>query len=386
MPLFIQKILDKFNFLLEYRPSKYLIAILALCHFIIAYYFGVAWIFTIFFFYISLYNFIVYIIKIFIVKKSNLLIVNFRNLLFVLFFIELVLYCTLFIYHQKGIRKFFYVRNYKVEYLLPILKVLDINYINDVHIYGYPNEYSRTISNSEFSFIHHYDKYGFRNITRKSSYDCILLGDSFIEGNGASDSNTITEFLNNEHFFKNKNFYFFNAGVSGSNPIFSIKLYKDKIENFNFNIKYVLLSVSYNDLIDVNNIDKNIDIFEMCSLLYSLIKNNFLNNYNKSSLIKLKDEINDFNAYLASKDIKLLILYIPSFNSLLDNNLEFPYHSICKIDIDIFNKIISKLYNIKNDEAYLNTIYHYRDSHFNKKGYKIVADEIKRYFINNKID
>lgn len=71
MPLFIQKILDKFNFLLEYRPSKYLIAILALCHFIIAYYFGVAWIFTIFFFYISLYNFIVYIIKIFIVKKKQ---------------------------------------------------------------------------------------------------------------------------------------------------------------------------------------------------------------------------------------------------------------------------------------------------------------------------
>lgn len=77
---------------------------------------------------------------------------------------------------------------------------------------------AQTFFHHEFTEHRTANRFGFRESgfsPTRSTHNVLLLGDSFVEGTGQSDRETIAWILN-EHF-DDKRYQFFNAGVSGTN-------------------------------------------------------------------------------------------------------------------------------------------------------------------------
>jgi len=112
------------------------------------------------------------------------------------------------------------------------------------HFTHSPND-TFLISQSEFSYPHIIDKYGFRNNSSDSeSYKVLAFGDSFTEGLGSSQDSTWPALLS-----KKLNTPVYNAGIMGSDPFYSYRILKDKY--LPFSPQRVIILVNWSDIADV---------------------------------------------------------------------------------------------------------------------------------------
>lgn len=103
------------------------------------------------------------------------------------------------------------------------------------------------INNTEFSYLHYIDKYGFRNsnsVDMLDTIDVLALGDSFTEGLGAPQDSSWPVLLSNLY---NKRVY--NAGIMGSDPVYGLKLLQEQY--IRMQPKIVIFAVNYSDLTDI---------------------------------------------------------------------------------------------------------------------------------------
>jgi hypothetical protein len=134
-----------------------------------------------------------------------------------------------FLNHYTENEYYFYRSEYKREEQCILLQKLGIKNAINYPKYGYlPNQKIET-KREEFYYIHEYDNYGYRNkkncLDKKYELKICIIGDSFIEGVGSSIDSTIPTILQNIIKIEtNKNVLVYNAGIAGSNPIYSMNL------------------------------------------------------------------------------------------------------------------------------------------------------------------
>lgn len=76
-----------------------------------------------------------------------------------------------------------------------------------------------------------------------------MLGDSFTEGIGASNDSTCSRQLSAIYRKNGYDVEVWNAGISGSDPVFAYKWYKDKL--YRYNPDLIILTVNSSDVDDV---------------------------------------------------------------------------------------------------------------------------------------
>lgn len=149
-------------------------------------------------------------------------------------------------------KRFVYFSKYKRKNQYQLLKIFWPKKTKFTNIEGYLPNTSQQIHNEEFSFLHTYNADGLRDNRLISNMDSrtknyILLGDSFAEGFGASDSGTISA-----HFNKIKNStnsIMYNCGIAGNDPILECQLYDFICKKSSNN--HVIICIFNNDLDDM---------------------------------------------------------------------------------------------------------------------------------------
>jgi hypothetical protein len=100
------------------------------------------------------------------------------------------------------------------------------------------------------------DEFGFRWASFEpmaNTKNILLIGDSFVHGVGLSDMETFAYKLNS--FFKNKEYQFYNAGISGQNIVGYLKNYKRIKRDLPFSFDRVIVFVYLgNDIINYSNL------------------------------------------------------------------------------------------------------------------------------------
>lgn len=352
--------------------------ILLIIHFCVLYFWGIAWFGTTILFYGLVYLLGLLFIKLLKSQRwQKLLKRNWQVLIGLLLVIEFVVYLGVVIVPNNGIRRFFYFSEQKRAEQLRFLRLIkqDKPYL-DPHYFAYEKNGSRQLKRFSYNYTHHYDRNGFRNQEPiRDKYNIVFLGDSFIEGEGAPDDSTLVALLNLKS--NNNNTQIYNAGISGTNPISEINLYKNIIEPLQLGENKVILAICFNDIKDIELSHKSFNLLTNSSLLLQMISLN--KKYDKKSLELLKVNINDFRTYLSQRNIELMLAYIPEHNEFLLEKTEFPYTEVGHIDFDLykyFNENLRKNKSFKEWTDFLNRVYCYYDSHYTVYGNEIVSNYI----------
>lgn len=382
-------------------------------HFMMLYYFGISTFTTTLLVYFLIYQFLKIIYYIFLKKYAEIITYNTRLLFILMLCIEFFL---TFIYKQfnNGMEnyRYMYFSHYKTQeqYML-LKKIRPNNTITPSQNGHFPNS-TEIISNNEFTYKHTYNADGFRDNhllckLDTNNYNIIFLGDSFIEGEGAPNDSTLPillhQTLKNNLSNNQKKIAVYNCGISGSNPLYEIELYKRKVEKYHPNL--VLLAVFENDLEDMEiafAVNKNLPLkeyFIAISHIYRITSiitgGNYLSLNNTSNENKKKrneiitnfiTEMKKFNNYLEEKHVKLRFVYLPSSEEFYCKQLE-----ILKLNtslrerltkefpntINIHSEFLKKGINCENRLNY----YWEKNGHFNSKGYELAARIIKSHLI-----
>jgi lysophospholipase L1-like esterase len=320
-------------------------------------------------------------------KKSNLQLLNF-TIFSTLIFVEILLRLSgiVAVYMERR------VYHYKSMY--------DNTYA-DFHIKGrlYPTELK---SGFEYSFLRVPNSEGFSDkewqiIKSDSIYRVVAIGDSFTEGDGTHSDSTWMKFL--ERQINDNHFDYMNAGLCGSDAVFSYYVYANKLLKYKPDL--AILCINNSDIDDIiirggferfngNTISFNkapwwepIYAASHISRLFfrlfydnklipkSEIKKKDLEAINtiQSSLLKFKilcDENNcDFvcvlhpTKYDLSESINELNAIIPFCQ---DNSIQY---------IDLYDFYIQN-----NVDKNMDKYYWEKDGHHNAKGYKLMSEGI----------
>ncbi|MFN8284382.1 MAG: SGNH/GDSL hydrolase family protein [Chitinophagales bacterium] len=278
-----------------------------------------------------------------------------------------------------------------------------------------PNS-KNTIKKSEFVYAHHYNKDGFRDQKCISDadtnfYNIVFLGDSFIEGEGAPNDSTLPVLLQNKlttsKSFHNKQIKVYNCGISGSNPLSEIELYKNKIAEQSINM--VVLCVFENDLGDMDvTLQQNkplpvkeyffaiSHIFRILSIPFgNYIELNSNSKENQEATEKIIQhlllQLENFSVYLSNKNAELQLIYIPNYtefemkktigmfkvNTKMRDALQVKYQNI----INLHDEFLKRNIKTRNDCL---RYYWEKNGHFNSNGYNLAAEIIKNKLEQNK--
>lgn len=109
------------------------------------------------------------------------------------------------------------------------------------------------ISTPEFSYAVSVNQYGFRDrdwsVTKTNKQRIMVLGDSFVEGVGAPADSTWPALLQRMMNVDSPVVEVFNAGISGSDPVFQHRLFAHKLTVFSPDILF--MSINFSDLHDL---------------------------------------------------------------------------------------------------------------------------------------
>lgn len=384
------------------------IFLLIVIHIAFLYYFGISAFTTTFLFYYLIYLLFKKTLSFFPPEKKEILLKNVVVLLSLLLLVEFTL---TFIYKQfnNGMENYRYVyfSPYKTKEQYNLLKFFrpktTVLPLTEAYL---PNS-TNDIKKSEFEYLHNYNKDGFRDQKCISDadtgfYNIVFLGDSFIEGEGAPNDSTmpvlLQKKLNTDTFF-GKKIKVYNCGISGSDPLSEIKLYRNKIGKLP--IDMVVLCVFQNDLGDMNvllNQDKPLPVkeyFFAISHIFRILSIPFGNYIElNADLEKLKNinainkrlevELYKFKKYLADKNTKLQLVYIPDYNEL-DKSTKLEMFNMNTEMRDNLIRVFPSTINLYleftrlhiNTKAKYLKYYWEKNGHFNATGYNLAADVIK---------
>lgn len=368
-----------------------LLIILVLIHALLLHFFGISWIGTTLLFYYIVYLILRFLLlKIPFQKVGKLLLKNVQVLIICLVLIECAFSFYYALTQNVGIAKIFHFSEQKRKE-----KLMLYNFIfrkankKEVRLEGYPPFSSRKVNSSEYNYIHSYDENGFRNkknlTDSNATYSIVLLGDSFIEGDGTSDDSTISQLMNDKFRLLHSPLRVYNAGISGSNPIDEITLYKQRIEPLHLGEEYIVLLMCFNDEHDVYLKHSSFKYLENISTIYFIIrswKDDI--HQRKNEVNRMKNELAAFKNYVEKKGKKLKVVYIPSLESILSNFREFPYSTVYPPDVDFYS-LFQHQYGKEKLSVKENHLLHYyysNDAHYKPKGYRFVADTLANYLLN----
>lgn len=320
--------------------------------------------------------------------------------LFIEFFMTFIPPFT-FMNHYSETEKKIYLSEYKRKRQSELLQKLGFNRARFTFIETYIPNSSRELKREEYTYTHHYNSIGLRgplpNIVKDSNeYRIILLGDSFVEGDGTPDDSTISKLLEtnlNKNHLKTK-YTVINGGISGSNVLYEQDLYYKKLEKFNPDM--IINTVFLNDILDID-IMKNqgklplseyfISVSHIFRFFYFIIfriegyksLNTKKRNLSKGEVKNIQlifNEMYTFKRKLNAKKIRVINLYIPSKEQLLNNNQIFK--NFGNFDIDMYD--YSKNKDIPEDKL-VTILYWKYDVHFKPAGYLFTAQ-----ILTNKIE
>ncbi len=277
--------------------------------------------------------------------------------------------------------------------------------------------------NGFYNLAYKQDKFGFRNNneTLFSETDLVVLGDSFGISSCVNNPNDLTSKLKQ----KLNNDKILNISVGGTGPYYQKEMLKKLFELNDANFKTLIwlfyegndhedLKKSYDREISFsfnksdNNFQKiEVDYYPSQNLFLLKIKL-FLANYLRGfgtlvkylkpypELIENKemyiDVVNDLNDYLNQKNItKKIIFYIPKYTRLAYKHINHPNltqlnnlrNLVQTTALKNNFKFIdgSKIYHSRKNP--LDVFYYQLPTHFNIKGYDILADELQKAINDN---
>lgn len=270
------------------------------------------------------------------------------------------------------------------------------------------------INNTEFSYLHYIDKYGFRNsdsVDMLDTIDVLALGDSFTEGLGAPQDSSWPVLLTRENGWT-----VYNAGVMGSDPVFGSKIVQE--DTFYFHPKRVVFAVNYSDITDMvirggmERFDGNggvqykpapwfMPIYKHAHLFRAILHLVFRYDYTftppqrraesiNEALFILSETLEDVNQYCQQEGVQMYVFVHPipqEYYMNLDRRLNFR-----KIDtlVDLLRAKNVCAFNLREGfEKRLRTDSDWRsaswplDGHFNGKGYGIMAELIANAIVDD---
>lgn len=139
-----------------------------------------------------------------------------------------------------------------------------------------------------------------------STYRVLCLGDSFTEGDGVKyEESYVAQLRKLWHLEKGKTVEIMNAGVCGSDPFFTFKLYLDKLNKFQPDL--IIQTISSHDIIQDISLRGGMDRFNAKNGIYrpdfKLWQVFFVCNYSFRILIKASHKVANATKYLhASKN------------------------------------------------------------------------------------
>ncbi len=376
---------------------------LALIHAFVLYRYGISTFIT-----TCLYYYFVYILfkLIFSLIKNNkrleLVMVNLRNIILVLVTIEFIMTFIppfTFLNNYMEVEKGVYFSEYKRKIQCSLLKKLGFEKARFVFEEGNLPNSVRILNRSEFVYKCSYNEMGLRgNLPGLHKLEdeirVILLGDSFIEGDGTPDDSTISVLLEQKLNAENAGYRYtvINGGISGSNPIYEQQFFHKKLLQYNPDM--IISSVYSNDLWDIqvmrhqNTMPAEEYFFAISHIFrlfyFGIMKNNDFSclhppestkNRKKELLGYLQNDLIFSQKQLKNIGIDMLTMYIPSKEEVMHKNafLDEGYHISSYIDYDIN---LLKLFNADGNQQknkFINKYYWKNDAHFRPEGYNLVA-------------
>lgn len=298
---------------------------------------------------------------------------------------------------QRGV----YFSPYKVEDQVKLRNCICGKRVNFIYKEAYTPNSTRELIRSEYRYSHQYNSLGFRNSlppTEKDTneYRIVMLGGSYIEGDGTPDDSTIAELLQNKlNVYGNKIKYtVINGGISGSNPVYDNALFYKFL--FQYKPDMVINSCCLNDIkdMDVMNRSCTMPFFEYGYAVSHLFRyfysevfkyNNFEEKDIPDSDIKKREmllrQLRQNNASLKKNldahGISLFSVYIPTSYEFYDSyNCKGQYYDELPNALDVDINFISELSNFKDYKKTIHDYYWHYDGHFKPSGYEMAASVI----------
>lgn len=265
-----------------------------------------------------------------------------------------------------------------------------------------------TISNQkkEFYFNRNVNSKGIpeKELSKKKGTKTRILaiGDSFTEGVGTSYEDCWVKQM--EYRWKSKNIETINGGIGGSDPIYGLVLYRDKLIDYQPDL--LILTINSTDITDIagrggferfhsdGTAGKSAPSWEWIYAANHFFRLTMHANGYNSSLLKnldsrenelkaishLKQTILKFKALTSEQNTKLLIVIQPTFNDFYLGK-HTPFFGQIEL-IDFLKKLqinfLDASIEFEKKETTISQYYFPIDSHFNKKGYELFGEVVSR--------
>lgn len=258
------------------------------------------------------------------------------------------------------------------------------------------------ITNQEYSFKRELNSLGYGDKeweweAMKNKTRILALGDSFTEGDGAHADSTWLKFL--ERNIDNPDYYFMNAGICGSDPVFELYKMKNILNVYQAHI--VLMCINQSDIQDIivrggyeRFTDKGVTfqkgpwwepiyaMSHLSRLFFHIHYNQLLipkKRYTKkvnTSIETIDKTITKVENMLSSNSAKLIVVFHPQKHEVKHN--ENPFKNLIEKQKakDLY---VIDLYNYYQTPEIKNNIVNYywiKDGHHNAKGYELMAEGI----------
>ena len=381
-------------------------------HFLMLYFFGIAWFGSTFLFYYLIYLFLKRLINLFknVNLKNNLL--KNTQILFVLILITELIFTFViknmnnYMENEHGV----YFSEYKRKSQIKLLHFIGFKDVQFSWTEGYKPFSKRVHKSYEFKNTFQTNSEGLRgnlpSLEKDSNeYRIVVLGDSFIEGFGANDDSTFCSLLQKQlsEKYVHKKISVINGGICGNNPLYEIVLYQNKLEKYNPDL--ILVESNLTDLKDVEFQEQK-DKMPRYEYFYAIshifrgfyfgVFNNKINNEKSNKKIAEKREqyvnliiqsLLKFNKQVQKKNQSLAIIYNPMILELYRINADdLPTTALQQKLLTSGIPIIDLKTEYKNDNFTKDSLKKYywpEDGHHNPAGYWLMSDRVTKYLIKN---
>lgn len=326
--------------------KQILIIGLFIVHFVLLSTIGFSWFgTTLLFFYLTFKILTFFISLIFKRKERRDLVIKNISVLFFSFviieFLMLIIFTPFNHFTEK--ERGFYLSDYKKQTHTKILNYLGQNEKTFTFKEAYYPNSNRLVKKAEFKNTHSYNKEGFRGNFPKieknnKEFRIILLGDSFIEGEGADDQQTISVLLEKKlnNISKDPKFSVINGGICGSNPVYEKMLFYKKLLKYKPDL--VINNFYVNDIFDVQIMKKN----GMLTFSEYLFAVSHIYRFIDLFVFKNKDE-SEFYTH----NVKIKSMNQASLTMIQKSNAAFK-DSLSKMGIVVLNTCIPSIRQVEN--------------------------------------
>ena len=250
------------------------------------------------------------------------------------------------------------------------------------------------------------------NQKNKNDFLIMALGDSFTEGGGAHADSTWMKFLERKISSQDTiNYIFINAGMSSSDPIYQYFFFEKYllhykpdlvISTYGYDVDEVIVRGGRERFEKATSIDKYILSEKLYSLsfiyryiIHDILKLNSLffkpkdfEDRKKTAIMQIKENILYFDSLAKKNDFKLLIIFHPMKEEIIDGHYTDWDNVILFVNennisnLDLLKYFINQ--EIITEQNY--THYYWKiDGHHNSKGYKAFAEGIYKKLKDDKL-